>query len=226
MTNNPKLALEIMNHYYWRNNIDDIENKDVKKFYVKNEDKSKEKILEKIFKICGKPINPASRYFYATYFSNNKDKINYIRDYVENDLYESIIKNEQKRRQIKDYLYTYEQAIKDHKANFYYEMTILEKKENMLNEALNDINIAIELSPYLIDFYEEKVKILLKMKKTDEAVKFLKNIKQHHDYCNTAVDLNVIKSTIDENKKRAKTIFKVYRFNSTIDKLLVEISNK
>lgn len=226
MTNNSELAIEIMNYYYLRNNIDDIDNKDVRKFYTKNKNKPKDEILEKAFKICGKPINPASRYFYATYFSNNKEKISYIRNYVENDLYEPIIKNEQKRRQHNDYLYTYEQAVKDHKANFYYEMMILEKKENMLDDALNDINIAIELSSYLIDFYEEKVKILLKMKKTNEAIEFLKDVKQHHDFCNTVIDLDMIKSTINENKERARAIFKIYRFNSTIEKLLAKISNK
>lgn len=223
MINNSELALEIMN-YYLRDNINNIDNKYVRNFYIKNKNKSKDEILKKAFKICGKPINSTSRYFYATYFPNNKEKINYIRNYVENDLYEPIIKNEQRRRQINDCLYTYERATKDHKANFYYEMAILEKKENMLNEAFSDITIAIELSSYLIDFYEEKVNILLKMKKINEAIDFLKDVKKNHIYCNTIANIDMIKDITD--KERAKTIFKIYRFNSMIEKLLIKISKK
>ena len=229
---NIKLAFEIVDNYYLKNHTERIENEKVREIYGKY--KSKKEILEKALKTCGKPKDPITRYFWACYFKsdkiNRKQEIEYKRNYVNNELYENYILYQKKCHQKKDPLYTYEQAKGSHLAYFYAEISKLEYSEKMYVEALEDIDKAIELNPNFFFYYEDKIKMMLRMKKIDEAIAFLEKVKEEHNYFSLNVDMKLISKEMDKGKEmdreRVKSLFGIFNFTCIIDRLLKECIDK
>lgn len=225
---NPILAFEIVGNYYLKNTIEKIENKKVQEVYKKY--KTKKKIYDKALKICGKPKDPVTRYFWACYFigdkKNRKQEIEYKRNYVNNELYEAYILYQKKCNRKKDPLRTFEQEKNSHLAYFYSEISRLEYLEHMYIESLEDINIAIELEQNIPLYYEYKIKVMLQMRKIDEAIEFLEKVKREHRYFSMQVDMKQISEEINIDRESAKNLVGIFTFCCTIDRLLKECSNK
>lgn len=205
MKYNQTLALDLLNTLFIGHSTSSINNLLIK---ILSKNKSRQEILNLVIKICRKSKDAKSRYIYAlTYAISNKEytsqAIFYLNLYLKNDLWEDAYKNKfQNSNQ------SIEERKNKHLSIMYEYLGKAYLKIYDFKNALISFEKGIDADPTDPILYGRKVECLIKQNQIDNAILYLKTVKEGRYY-----------------KKNDNYVPNSW-FVDTIDKLILECENK
>lgn len=213
------LTLFFNEHNFYQ--LNKIEDKKISKTFKKF--KNIKELNFHILELVEKEKHPAAKMLRAKIYPKmgetfRKKAIICIKEYIE-DIWEDEIVIFKKINLKKDSLLTHDRAKKYIETNLYYNLSTLEYKEKNYEDALEYIEKSIFLSELKSSFIELKVKILIKLKKKEEALTYLKSLKEEDKYQTASLT-----KILELSENRQHDMMNRVMIKNTINELINKLS--